>query len=409
MSLKIFHKQVYEPSFTNTMDWGEWDDPTFNVLYNYPYVSGTFIGTTLPGWKGIIRAGSNATTPAQGTLVDHTIGGGEARLTFESAAFPKRTQGHAMTGAFVVPVFATSPDEFETSAADTQARLKFLSKYRDRRSAFQSGTFFGELAETVRMIRRPASALRTGIDSYHRTARSRAAKERSVRNKNKAVAGTWLEYSYGWLPLISDVKDAIKLLDAQPRAYREVITANAKIAVEKFHIEGTVGFGFLKVDYRMVVEGSVSVRYKGAVSASIPEPSFAEQVGFNPSNFVPTIWNLIPYSFLVDYFTNIGSIIDGVSQGTIGLAWGCRTHRKIRSVKIGAANVDMVYANSICAKPRGSVNVSGYSSSFIEFGRVGVNSVGAGLSDIQFRVPGISSTKWLNIGALAHLASLKTI
>lgn len=405
MTSKSFTKRVYEPKFVLSMDWGAWSSPQFSVLYQASYTD-TFTGTELPGWRGLIRSGNNATTGAGGTKANHKIGGGYAQLTYDSAAFPIRRQGRAMQGAIIPPVYASSPSGFALSAADTQARLAFLSEYRSRRTTFQSGTFFGELAETVRMLSSPAKALRRGIDAYHSTARSRAAKEWATRAKNKVVAETWLEYSFGFAPLLNDIHDAQNLLAASPSKYLQKISGSATVELSKTFFEASASHGFLRFWYRLMTVGSVSVRYKGAVSAEVSPPGFAEQVGVNFSNFVPTIWNLIPYSFLVDYFTNIGKVIDGVSQGNIQLAWGCRTTRKISRCTCCASGIDWEFAKANAAAPSGYVNVSGYLSEITEFGRSAVDFVGAGVSDFQFRIPGIGSTKWLNIAALARLKTL---
>jgi hypothetical protein len=43
--------------------------------------------------------------------------------------------------------------------------------------------------------------------------------------------------------------------------------------------------------------------------------------GLSPEEFVPTVWELLPWSFLVDYFTNIGDILEAGATDTSTVAW----------------------------------------------------------------------------------------
>jgi hypothetical protein len=87
----------------------------------------------------------------------------------------------------------------------------------------------------------------------------------------------------------------------------------------------------------------VTVRFKGHLLAQpemTPWDNFA-LFGFTPSEFVPTAWELLPYSFLVDYFTNIGDILSSSVTSTARLAWSNRTIRSLR-VTLVTPVIDMI-------------------------------------------------------------------
>jgi hypothetical protein len=119
-----------------------------------------------------------------------------------------------------------------------------------------------------------------------------------------------------------------------------------------------------------------------------------ETFGLLPKNFLPTAWELIPYSFLVDYFTNISTIIDAWSFINGNLAWAykterseIRTHNKFAGLsvdspgKIASFNVgDTVWVER-------TVQRRNLSSLIPNFG---------------FRLPGFGSRKALNIATLVH-------
>jgi hypothetical protein len=47
--------------------------------------------------------------------------------------------------------------------------------------------------------------------------------------------------------------------------------------------------------------------------------------GLGPGDILPTIYELIPYSFVVDYFTNLGDVISAWSHQAIRPDWAQRT------------------------------------------------------------------------------------
>jgi hypothetical protein len=110
------------------------------------------------------------------------------------------------------------------------------------------------------------------------------------------------------------------------------------------------------------------------------------------------VYNLIPYSFLVDYFTNIGDILAASCFGRVNLSWGCRTKRGERMV----SGQTRVFSSSLSIV--GSGSSSGlFTDSYTSFERNPVNYVTVGVSDFHFRVPGFDSLKWANIAGLANI------
>jgi hypothetical protein len=302
---------------------------------------------------------------------------------------------------------AVSTPNFASGGADTQARVKFLQKFRKARTSFQGGTFLGELGEALNMIKRPGAALRAGLDRYYGAAKEAARRAKSARGKSGAIAGTWLEYQYGWRPLVSDIEDAFRAVNDFRR--KDIIHISATGTTDQNLGEYTTTYtnGFFRCYFRYLREGSVSVRYKGAVRCSVSEsPWTLENWGLNTSNFVPTVYNLIPYSFIVDYFSNIGQVIDGMSLGRVEFTWGVRTERQLlRRCLMNIKPDDAFIKSAIGAQNRynTTLQASGFTSEAISFSRSPVFSLDIGVADVQLKVPGISSNKWMNLAALARM------
>jgi hypothetical protein len=359
-------------------------------------------------WRQMIRNAQNATT-------NYTVVGRRFHVlkAFGRVAYSDKFGRLYIRGFLGHPQplswpFLSDPSSMVTSSADLLARQRFVSNYRSRRTAFQSGVFLGELMEVVRMIRSPAKALREGLDHYHKVLKKRLRRS-NPRNRKRIIQDTWLEYTFGWSPLVNDVRAAAELATAHPMAVFETIKGGAEIENLSTHLQGshTVPTG-CRVNYTIVTTGAVVVSYKGAIRAENAPPTFPEQLGLSWSNLAPTVWELIPYSFLIDYFTNVGKVIDGVSTGVISLAWGCRNEVKSYSAEVISRGFDHNYADTVPTKPFGAIShvghgeIAGPLCSRSTYNRTKVEQVSVGIGDLTFKLPG-SNLRWLNIAALAKL------
>ena len=142
------------------------------------------------------------------------------------------------------------------------------------------------------------------------------------------------------------------------------------------------------------------VTYRGAYVYRRPDGNFGipELFGVDLSSVAPTSWELIPYSWLVDYFTDVGSAIDAVS---------------IRLVEFGWSNVTVRNsATSVWTHPRPTpvFSTGGAWSEFwcphqyITKGTYRSISRQAGLGELEWYIPQFempkSMAKQLNLAAL---------
>lgn len=360
-------------------------------------------GSDNPRWRYEIAHGLNATTNYICSFKTFTPVNVKAVATVTK---PNGQQQKAeMNGHPTAFWSIVCPDPLSAALtqADIAAREKFISHYRERRTQFQSGVFLGELAKTVQMIRNPASALRRGIDRYYATVKKRL---RRSKHPQRTIRDTWLEYVMGWGPLINDVEDAVGLATADPYAVSQYLSGKGKVDQLKTRQSGSFSNGICKVDFTSEQTLFGEVKYKGAIRAQNHPPGFPEQLGLSWSNVLPTVWELIPYSFLVDYFTNVGKVIDGISTGTIWLSWGCRVDTRKGEVEILDSHLDKVFldaqAAAVSGRASGNATGAGPVSSRTMINRVVITNVSLGIGDVRFKIPA-KWKQWLNIGALAKL------
>lgn len=373
----------------------------------------SFIGSDNPYWRGQVARGVNATTAAFGIERDRVRIVGTGYLSFKLPGINGNKQSDLRmevdSGAICKNYQPTVPSTISTTKVDRLAREEFVSAYRELRTAFQGGVFLGELMQTVRMIKNPAKHLRVGLSGYVADVKKRLKMgnpKGSNSRHRRIVSDTWLEYTFGWRPLIRDIHDACKLATAHPFVAMEKIN---EVNGEKYngaaHNDQRTcpGAAVLVFRERTRDEYFRSVRYKGAVKAENSPPPFAEQLGVSWSNVLPTGWELIPYSFLVDYFANVGKVIEGISTGNIALAWGCKTVRVMSSTYYWV-ELDYKATRSALGSSNfhAGVNGSGHCLRFKDVERHAVGGVSVGLSDLSFKLPD-SGTKFLNLLGLASM------
>jgi len=297
-------------------------------------------GTRLPRWRTIIAEGGNATTPMTARLCSLDY----SRLpnTFEiwkyqgnPAHFGRReNEGDTfIRNNQNSPTLTSSLFNFliDTTFVDNLAIAAFYKKLKLLTTQFQGMIFLGELTETLRMLRNPLVGIRSLSTDFLGTLSKR--KRANPKKWLNDIGSAWLEQSFGWNPLLNDVSNAVK---AYRRIVEPVQTLKLSAGATKlydvtkqhpsaywpgFAAQYDGGCSFLTASSWVL--NQVKVRYKGAVITQVNAPSWQNDdlFGFEPQNFIPAAWELLPWSFLADYFTNIGDILDASIVNTQRLAW----------------------------------------------------------------------------------------
>jgi len=128
-------------------------------------------------------------------------------------------------------------------------------------------------------------------------ARSKKLDKRALANP----ANTWLEYTFGWVPLVQDIYQAVQVLQ-QDFGFTKV-RARASAQVPYFYEDGGVEASARLVRYSITTGCEVRI--------DNPNLFLANQLGLvNPA---AVVWDAIPFSFVVDWFVPVTKFLNSLT------------------------------------------------------------------------------------------------
>jgi len=361
-------------------------------------------GSKLHDWKRRIAKGQSATTPFSGDIstlatlpaLENVYGSTVSNPNTSSAW--RKAAGKWSHGISSVP---SLPSINDVQTAQNIASTKFYKKLQETMSAFQGGIFLAELRETLHMIRNPAKSLREHFSAYQNTLTTRRGKIMRLPKQNRisVLSDIWLEHAFGWAPALNDLRAATKVLEKRQnqlvntliRIYADGLVARTEFTAASF-ASGALNLSCL----RRQVSRTQQI-YAGAVSSTCSGSPLitASSLGFNPYEFVPTLWEAAPWSFAIDYFTNVGDVLNAWSYQHVKLAWGRQTLRRsnylesTRCYPIPAPGLVLVFEHYVFD-----------GKTIARKKTVDRSAIGTPpIPSLSFEMPGFG-TKWLNIIAL---------
>lgn len=281
------------------------------------------------------------------------------------------------------------------TAAVNEATMRILKKIREAQTSLSGPVFLGELRESLQMIKSPAKTLRERTGLFI----DRTRKHRRKPGFEKTLADSWLEYSFGAAPLMGDIEAACEaaINSVDPHLTRLRAQSTKVESVQSIAQNAVGGLNFIATynqDILYVAECKYSCGYwvqGNTDSSSLERLRLAS--GFNLSEVIPTAWELIPWSFLIDYFTNIGDVLTAASTCTDNVLWWSRTRV---SKKMLVVNNGQVRNTAPATNVLGDFSPPTMTSIRLQVVRDGL---APGFPSVTFELP-TSNIKFLNMAAL---------
>lgn len=180
-----------------------------------------------------------------------------------------------------------------------------------------SGEIMSDLGKTVSMLKSPFRSAISLVSSQQKKAKRLMRLNRSL-SYTQAMAKAWLEYRYGWRPLILDTATLIKKADAGLSSslkvryvgrsgQRNEFNYSAPFSTTIYGDTSVAGTSALNVKCRV----SAGVIYQ--VSNETESDGLARSLGTRVEDLPATAWEIIPFSFVVDWFVGVGDWIQAVT------------------------------------------------------------------------------------------------
>lgn len=358
------------------------------------------LGKSPDGWKYKLANGSDVTSTLDGYKQVHGNAGLAYTHTGTKTGFrdARITVGVNVNGGSET----TYPSAVVDSYAEYKAASKLLGSYISATNTWRGGNFIAEFAETVQMLAHPLKSLYSHTWSFvGNVGKLKKVYRRDPVRYGRLLGGAWLAYAFGIKPLVDDINDAQSAVDhlANELGACDTLPIKGYGTAETLESQYT-GASVPQCPYARFDEYRVSrskVKYYGAIRAApMNFPSVATDFGVGFADIVPAVWEAVPWSFLVDYFVNVGEVLDSARLASANLAWLAQG----KSVELVSNSSDIYPAYSV-ANPLGYVVTAGGGRAVAK--RVWKHRVGVGsipYPGFNFRIPGISSLKWCNVAAL---------
>ncbi len=200
-----------------------------------------------------------------------------------------------------------------------------------RRGEF--GTFTKELGITTTVRQRQTFNKRfdraASLDAQDNRYRESTRRSTGYGSRvNDFAADTWLEYKYGWKPLLKDVYDHAQALAELSISRSNVVryaSASAKTDA-KFSKKELAGGGLNDLIRKTSVQRFVKIGVSYKLQAG--ELNTFNQLGIN--NPMEVAWELLPFSFVADWFLPVGQFLSSLTA-TQGLVFHSG-YKSIRNV-----------------------------------------------------------------------------
>jgi len=223
----------------------------------------------------------------------------EARGPWLSTAIPSM-----MFDGVLVPTVNYALSSSDVSRLGTEVCTDVLSKRG--RSDSNLWETMAEYDQAVGMLK---PSMRKLVLTLDRAARA-SQRGRIARYALTSASSLWLQYRYGIKPIIADMEHILKTLRNFSSRLERRSTRSSKSLYGTSIVTGSMLIPTnVQVDWTCSVEDRVTVR---AMSLDEIDTTFYKEVGFGEKSLATLPWELVPYSFVVDWFLNVGDYLNAL-------------------------------------------------------------------------------------------------
>lgn len=268
------------------------------------------------GGRKLLTYAYNQRVFVQGKSPRHN---GALQLRANSFHFSREKSGHSLmnipgygvtySSASFDPVPSVTSKYFEDKHADVIMRAQ--NKFLEETSSVRVNLYdlYRTRIESVNMVRKTIHTLTTAYRHLKKRRIKRFCQTlgityRKPKGSDRSPPGLWLEYSYGWVPLVNDVYTMLSKPFEAPSAHIRQVIRDSEVYSTNY---------MPKYDnWRHKSYGVTTSRAtaQGIIYVDLPAMHAASQYGINNPSLVA--WEALPFSFVVDWFVPVGTFLESL-------------------------------------------------------------------------------------------------
>lgn len=241
--------------------------------------------------------------------------------------FPEGDSGHRYSGDMFSAFNRTNPPDLSADrnslihSCTERAAISALKKLNT--AQVDMGENLGTLAQTIGMFQRPFNSAAKLFTKMEKRRLKRMSGKRRVETYAKATADTWLEGSFGIRPILKDIGtissaigDQVELIQTAVKVARGKGEGSVKGSNSSSYVHGgenpmtgTIAEGQRETTTKVKV--GCGVYYKTPLGDM--SQFLARQLGLGVHNLPVSGWNLLPHSWFVDQFWQVGDWIQAMN------------------------------------------------------------------------------------------------
>lgn len=314
-------------------------------------------GSSVPKYKALIANDQNASSSfMRNDVAAKRVGRFGGLISFKMSGVVK-------TESVDDSMFNELPDTqyIDSSELLSLAQGRFLANATQLTSPLMGGVLVAEARKSLEMIESRTHKLAEDITRYLNTAnrlgrkyaRSWEKNSAALRRITKDLSDAWLEKTFGWDNLLSDVKTAAETLARWTDAHTPVRcfggasdTSNGG-SKSSYFLGASYHYGILVKKINRSSQARVVGKIRPILDANYGGlKHLAVLTGFSAESFLPSVWELIPYSWAVDYFSNVSSILHYPNAITMPWVYATQSTKTAVTLK-SAVSYDVAKIRSI--------------------------------------------------------------
>lgn len=352
------------PWFPTDMEYFISSSPDSSVLTGYTTVSRDKVKS--PNWRVAAKSGSPPMNPYE--VVREKAEYAFLDYTSSKQTYYDREDRYKISGIWPDP--ATGPSipisKFEDGVEDLRAKVEQALLLKVKRQRVNVGIMYAERKKTAQTI---ATMMQRVARAYQKARRGDLAGAANIlgvgyvprrrgRNISQSdrVASGWLELQYGWMPLLSDIEGAATLLHEKYVSKFEHIKS---VRLERSSYGHTVELPSSVYSIAGKRESTLDITIRAVVYFKAEEEVIRSAVNLGLVNPASVAWEVVPFSFVVDWFLPIGNFLSSL-DATLGVTFsrGCISIKTVEEQKVnfdtGQVSGGYSHNGGFVAKGRGS-------------------------------------------------------